>query len=169
VLLLCVEPKPAPVIVTELPIGPDAGEMPVIVADSITLNCTPLLVTPPTVTVTGPLVALFGTATVTLVLLQEEALAASPLKKIWLLLWLEPKSVPVTMTVPPTGAAGGLKLEMTGLMNAAVELTATLSKVAVVIAEADELVTAKPTNTLVAIAMACVDPSCVQFTASGAV
>jgi hypothetical protein len=115
VLLLCDEPKPVPVITIEVPTGPDDGEMPVIEMGSIRVNCTPLLVTPPTVTVTGPLVAVEGTVALMLVPLQEVTFAVTPLNLTRLEPWLPPKPDPFTVIVPPTGAAGGLKLEMTGL------------------------------------------------------
>lgn len=74
-------PKLVPVIVTELPIGPDVGEMLLIVGDGCTVNDTPALATPPAaVTTTLPLVAPEGTVVVRLVLLQELTLAAVPLK-----------------------------------------------------------------------------------------
>lgn len=84
-LLLCVGPKPVPVIVTVVPVGPEVGEMLVTESASITENCTPLLVTPSSTTVTGPLVAPDGTVAVMLVALHELTLAATPLKKTWLL------------------------------------------------------------------------------------
>jgi hypothetical protein len=140
----------------------------VMLAASRTLNCTELLVTPPTVTVTGPLVVLLGTVAVMLVLLQDVTVAAMPLKRSWLLPGLEPKVLPATVTVPPTGAAGGVKLVMTGVTTSAVGLIDSLSNVPAVRAELDVLVTARPTNTFPAIVMVWVDPTCVQFTPSGA-
>lgn len=82
---------------------------------SIKVNCTPLLVTPPTVTVTGPLVAFEGTVALMLVLLHEVTLAVTPLNATRLEPWLAPKPDPLIVIVPPIGPAGGLKLEMTGL------------------------------------------------------
>ena len=87
----------------------------------------------------------------------------------WLLLWLVPKLVPLTVIDPPTGPAGGAKLLITGEMTAADELTATLSKPAVFREDVVELVMARPMYTFVAMLMVWVDPSCVQFTPSGAV
>src|SRR5258708_10558706 len=71
VLLLCTAPKPAPEIVTGaavplLPNGPVEGETDVIVGDCSTVNGRLLLLTPPTTTVTVPLVALLGTCAITL-------------------------------------------------------------------------------------------------------
>ena len=56
-LLLWAEPKPAPVIVTDVPIGPTDGVIVVTASGSITVNCSLLLVTPFIVRVTGPLCA----------------------------------------------------------------------------------------------------------------
>ena len=102
-------------ITTEVPVGPEEGDIPEIEMASIRVNCTPLLVTPPTVTVTGPLVAFDGTVALMLVPLQEVTFAVTPLNLIRLEPWLVPKPDPFTVIVPPTGPAGGLKLEMTGL------------------------------------------------------
>ena len=72
VLLLCVAPKPAPVIVTgwadpSPPNGPVEGVTDVIVGACSTVNGTLLLLIPPTTTVTFPLEALLGTCAITLV------------------------------------------------------------------------------------------------------
>jgi hypothetical protein len=77
VLLPCVEPKPVPANVTDMPMGPVLEEMELIESVPRAVNCTPLLVIPPSVTVTGPLAAFAGTVTVMLVLLQELTLAAT--------------------------------------------------------------------------------------------
>src|SRR5437879_13250186 len=77
VLFPCVATKPLPVIVTGMPIGPLLDEMELMERDPSAVNWTPLLVTPPAVTVTGPLVALDGTATVMLASLQELTLAVT--------------------------------------------------------------------------------------------
>ena len=62
-LVPCGEPKPEPVTVTTVFIGPVVGEMPLIVGGPLTVKLTPALATPPTVTMTGPLVAPVGTGT----------------------------------------------------------------------------------------------------------
>src|ERR1043166_6084444 len=46
-------PKPEPLIVTDVPTGPDAGERLVMLGAVVIVNVTPLLETPPTVTTTG--------------------------------------------------------------------------------------------------------------------
>jgi hypothetical protein len=116
VLLLCVDPKPTPVIVTVAPAGPVLGEMPVTDSDWRTVNCTPLLTTPASVTLTGPLVAEDGTEAVMLVSLQDGEAAATPLKEtLNPVLWLAPKPLPAIVIVPPGPAAGGVKLVIVGL------------------------------------------------------
>ena len=58
------DPNPVPATVTLVPTGPDAGATLVIVGAAVvvvTVNTTPLLATPPTVTVTLPVVAPVGT------------------------------------------------------------------------------------------------------------
>src|SRR5579859_6765198 len=67
-----VMPKFSPLIVTVVPMGPPFGEIPVMIGPEAeeTAKGAPLLGMPPTVTTIFPLVALLGTRTVTLVLLQ---------------------------------------------------------------------------------------------------
>jgi hypothetical protein len=62
VLVPCVKPKFAPVIVTDAPTAPDVGDTLVMLGE--TVNATPLLATPPTVTTTFPVVAPTGTVAV---------------------------------------------------------------------------------------------------------
>ncbi len=66
VLVPCVAPKLVPVIVTEVPAGPLFGLRPLMLGD-VTVKGTALLVTPPTVTVTFPVVAPLGTGATILV------------------------------------------------------------------------------------------------------
>src|SRR5262249_58041711 len=66
-LVPCVAPKFVPVIVTVAPTAPVVGDNDVIVAVGTTVNAEPLLATPPTVTVTLPVVAPAGTGTPLLV------------------------------------------------------------------------------------------------------
>jgi len=110
VLLLCVGPKPVPLIVMLAPTGPAFGEMLVMESCSRTVNCTPLVVIPSSVTVTGPLVAFAGTVIVMLVSLQELTPATTLLTCTVLLPWLEPKPTPFKMIDPPISAAGGERL-----------------------------------------------------------
>src|SRR5713101_908279 len=71
VLVPCVVPKFAPLIVTELPTNPEVGfRLVMLGAGTVTVKLTPLLATPPTVTTTFPVVAPAGTGAVILVALQ---------------------------------------------------------------------------------------------------
>jgi hypothetical protein len=58
------------------------------------VNGMPLLAWPPTVTITGPVVALLGTGTVMLAVDQALGLAAVPLKVIVLVPRVDPNAVP---------------------------------------------------------------------------
>src|SRR5260370_24002094 len=55
-LVLCVAPKPLPLMVTDVPTTPVAGEMLAIAGGGDTVNGTALLTIPSLLTVTGPLV-----------------------------------------------------------------------------------------------------------------
>jgi hypothetical protein len=102
------------VIVTDVPAGPEAGERLVILG--ATVNVTPLLASPPTVTTTFPVVALFGTGRTMLVALQLVGVAAVPLKLTVLFPCDAPKLVPVIVTEVPTRPAVGDRLVMLGGM-----------------------------------------------------
>ena len=67
-----------PVIVTDVPTGPEVGDRPVMLGE--TVKFTPLLTPPNTVTVTFPVVAALGTGTTMLVEPQLAGVAAVPLK-----------------------------------------------------------------------------------------
>jgi hypothetical protein len=80
VLVPCVAPKFAPLIVTDTPTNPDVGlKLDMLGAGTATVKVTPLLATPPTVTTTFPVVAPAGTTAPMLVALQLVAVAAIPL------------------------------------------------------------------------------------------
>jgi len=81
-LLPCVAPKFVPVIVTGAVTAPLVGASDVSVAVGTTVNATPLLATPPTVTVTLPVVAPLGTGATMLVAAQLVGVAAMPLNLI---------------------------------------------------------------------------------------
>ena len=76
VLVLWVAPKLVPVMVTDEPTGPEPADKLVMLGGGTTVKLTPGLVLPPTVTVTLPVTALFGTVTVIEVSLQAEAVAS---------------------------------------------------------------------------------------------
>ena len=117
VLVPCVDPKFVPVMVTEAPIGPDAGLMLLIVGggiDAARVNATPLLAIPATVTTTFPVVAADGTVATTLVALQLVAVAGVPLKATELVPCVAPKLVPLMVTEVPTGPDAGDKPRIAG-------------------------------------------------------
>jgi hypothetical protein len=111
------DPKFVPVIVTGVPTAPDVGFKFVMVgALALTVNVTPLLAVPPTVTTTLPVVAPLGTGAVMLVALQAVGVAAAPLKVTVLVPWLAPKFVPVIVTGVVTAPEGGFRLVMFGVL-----------------------------------------------------
>src|SRR5262252_4410121 len=79
-----------------------------------TVNVTPLLCTPPTVTTTLPVVAPPGTGTTTLVADQLVGVAVVPLNMTVLEPWVAPKFVPVIVTDVATAPLVGDKLVMLG-------------------------------------------------------
>jgi hypothetical protein len=109
VLVPWVTPKPVPVIVTELPTGPDVGETLVMRGGESTVNSTPLLVPPLTFTVTFPVVAPAGTGTTMCVPLQLAGVAGVPLNVTVLSPWLLPKAVPAIVRDVPTAPEVGDK------------------------------------------------------------
>jgi hypothetical protein len=111
----CTEPKPVPVIVTEVPTGPDDGLTFVITGlGGITVKFTPLLGVPPTVTMTLPVVADGTTATI-VVSLQLDTLACEPLKETVLVPCAAPKPVPEIVTNVETVPDVGFRLVILGL------------------------------------------------------
>jgi hypothetical protein len=116
-------PKFAPVIVTGVPTGPDAGVRFVMLGEfEVTVKYATLLGTPQTLTTTLPVVAPTGTKTWMLVGPQLVAGAAVvPLNFTVLEPWLAPKLDPVMVTGVPTGPLVGLKLVVTGAETTAKE------------------------------------------------
>jgi hypothetical protein len=83
--------------------GPDTGDTDVTRgAGEPTMNGTPLLAMPPTVTTTFPDVAPAGTGTTMLVALQFVGVATVSLKVTVLVPWVEPKFEPEIVTEVPT-------------------------------------------------------------------
>src|SRR6266403_295729 len=107
VLVPLVAPKPVPVIVTAVAIGPLTGERLVRVGGTVTVNDTPLLARPLTVTTTLPVVAPVGTGTTMLVADQLVGVAAVPLNVTVLVPLVAPKFVPVIVTAVATGPLVG--------------------------------------------------------------
>ena len=78
VLVPWLTPKFVPLMLTGTPIAPELGER--LLIPGVSVNVTPLLASPPTVTTTGPVVAVVGTVATMLVALQLVGEAATPLK-----------------------------------------------------------------------------------------
>ena len=74
-----VEPKFVPVIVTDAPTAPVVSDRLVMLGVGSSVNCTPLLATPPTVTITFPVVVPVGTGTLILASFQLVGVAVMPL------------------------------------------------------------------------------------------
>jgi hypothetical protein len=107
VLLPWLAPKLVPLMVIEAPIGPEAGEKPVI--PGVTVKFVLALGTAPTVTMTGaaPSPKPGGTLNTTAVSLQVLGVTLTPPMVTVLAPWLWPKSVPLIVTEVPTGPEGG--------------------------------------------------------------
>src|SRR6202521_5781045 len=113
----CEAPKLVPVMVTELPTAPEVGfRLVMLGAEAVfTVNTMALLVLPPTVTTTLPVVAPSGTGATMVVALQLVGVAAVPLNVTVLVVPCEaPKLVPVMVTELPTAPEVGFRLVMLG-------------------------------------------------------
>src|SRR5262249_30590197 len=110
VLVPFVAPKFVPLIVTEVPTGPLVGASLVMLGATVTVNDTPLLARPPTVTTTLPVVAPAGTGTAMLVADHVVGVAAVPLNVTVLVPFVAPKFVPLIVTEVPTGPLVGMSL-----------------------------------------------------------
>jgi hypothetical protein len=108
----CVKPKLAPMIVTEVPIDPDAGEIPTIPAE-VSVKARPLLLIFDTVTTILPVVPL-GTGATIWVLLHVVGVVVIPLNVTVLDPCIEPKFVPVIVTGVPTEPEVGDRLARIG-------------------------------------------------------
>jgi hypothetical protein len=127
VLVPCAGPNPVPAMVIDVPTESAFGERLLILGR--TVNLTPLLARPPTLTNTLPVVAVLGTATVMLPLLQVLGVATAPLKTTVLVPWVEPNPLPLIVTEVPTWPEVGFRPVMLGgvpvdggLMVTAIEL-----------------------------------------------
>jgi len=118
VLVPFVEPKLAPVIVTSVPTAPEVGLRFVMLGVGSTVKLTPLLGTPPTVTVTFPVVAAVGTGTTMLASLQFAGVAAAPLNATVLVPCVGWKPAPWIVTAAPIAAAAGDKNWIVGALLA---------------------------------------------------
>ena len=99
----------------------------VIEPDVVTVNFTPLLATPPTVTTTLPVVAALGTGTTMLVALQLVGVPAVPLNFTVLVPCVAPKFVPVIVIDVPTVPDVALRLVMLGAAAVTVKFTPLLA------------------------------------------
>jgi hypothetical protein len=132
VLVPCVAPKFAPLIVMAAPTTPEVGFRLVILgAADDTVKVTPLLATPPTVTTTLPVVAPLGTGAAMLVALQLVGVAAVPLNLTVLLPWVAPKFAPLMVTDAPSNPAVGLNPVILGALLVLLTITTTPALVAV--------------------------------------
>jgi hypothetical protein len=106
VLVPRVAPKLVPVTVTDVPVGPELGDK--LVIFGITMK-KPVLGTPPTVTTTVifPAGVPAGTDATMLVLLQLVGVTVVPLRVSVLVPCVEPKFVPLMVTLVPTGPCCG--------------------------------------------------------------
>ena len=85
-----------------------------ITGGAVTVKVFELLAVPPTVTITGPVVAPLGTETTMLATLQLVGVAEVPLKVTVLVPWIRLKFVPVMVTVPVIAPEVGDRLVMIG-------------------------------------------------------
>jgi hypothetical protein len=125
VLVPCEPPKFVPAIVTDVPTGPLVGERLVSVGGGMTVNATPLLATPPTVTTTLPVVAPAGTGTTMLLADQLVGVAAVPLNVTVLVPCVAPNVVPAIVIDVATGPLFGVRVVIFG---ATVKLTPLLAR-----------------------------------------
>jgi hypothetical protein len=110
-----VAPKFVPVIPTVAVTAPEVVERLVMLGAGSTVNATPVLAFPPTVTTTLPEVVLAGTtATIDVVLQVEIEVAVVPLNFTVLDPCEEPKFNPVIVTIAPIAADDGERLLMLG-------------------------------------------------------
>jgi hypothetical protein len=110
-----VDPKFVPVIVIAALVAPVVIDRLVMLGAGTTVKLIPLLFTPLANTTTFPVVAPAGTVTAMLVALQLVTLAEVPLKVTVPLPWLDPKLVPVIVTVALTAPVVIDRLEMLGV------------------------------------------------------
>ncbi len=112
VLVPCVAPNVVPPIVTISPTTPEPGVT--LLIFGATAKVTLLLGTPPTVTITGPVVAFAGTGTVMRELVQFVGVAATPLKATVLEPCVAPKVVPSMVIESPTTPEPGERAVILG-------------------------------------------------------
>src|SRR5437867_1484678 len=116
VLVPWVAPKLVPVIVMAAPAAPLVGDRLVMLGVDNTVNATPLLATPLTVTTTLPVVAPAGTGATMLVADQVVGVAVVPLNFTVLVPCVAPKLVPVIVIDAPTAPLVGASDVMFGVV-----------------------------------------------------
>jgi hypothetical protein len=169
----CDEPKFDPLMVTEVPTGPEVVDR-LLIAGRTTVKLTPLLESPHAVTTTFPVVAPLGTGTAMLVALQLVGAATMPLNVTTRESCDEPKFVPVTVTEVPTGPevverlviAGASTVKLAPLLRSPDTVTITFPVVAqpgtvAVMLVALQLVTSATTPLNVTTLVPCVAPKLV--------
>lgn len=117
VFVPCVVPKFVPVMVMVVPDIPEVGDKLLIAGEGKTVNGVPVLARPLTVTITFPLVAPAGTATVMVLPLQLRGAVTVPLNVTVLFPCEPPKFAPLMVTVVPAGPEMGDKLEIDGSLR----------------------------------------------------
>lgn len=101
-LVPCVDPKFDPLMVTSVPAGPVVGDRLLMFGALVSVNLTPALACPKTVTTTFPVVAPVGTFTPIEFALQKVGVAAVPLNVTVLELWVSRKLEPEIVIAVPT-------------------------------------------------------------------
>jgi hypothetical protein len=121
-----VAPKLVPVIVTDVPVGPEVGDR-LLIAGAIVKN--PGLTMPPADTTTGivPAGTPPGTGTTIVVLLQLVGVAAMPLNVTVLAPWVAPKPNPVMVTDVPTCPVTGESVIFGTTVNATLLLAVVMT------------------------------------------
>lgn len=116
----CELPKFDPVMFTEEPAMPELGLSTLILGGGVTVNVTPLLAWPLTVTTTEPVVAPVGTVAVMPVSLQLEleVVALVPLNLTVLVPFVAPKPEPAMVIDEPIAPELGVKLVIVGAAKA---------------------------------------------------
>lgn len=114
VLVPCDAPKFTPLMVTNVPTAPKLGDRLAMLGGGTTVKLTPLLIWPPTETITFPVVTFFGAGVTMAVSLQLVGVATTPLKLTVLVPWEPPKLDPVIVTGVATPPEVGDRLVMLG-------------------------------------------------------
>ena len=126
-----VAPKFEPAITIFDPMAPVFGVSELMLGGGVTVNSTPLLATPLTVTTTLPVVAAPGTVAVMLVELKLVMVAVLPLNVTTAFDWFVPKLLPAITTDDPTAPVLGVRLVILGATASASKGKSSCRKIAV--------------------------------------